>query len=337
MAHSVGLSVGAVGGTLHRARAAGLTTWAAVEAVTRRSVPGGPAVPAARRRRPAAAPPGLRAIHTERRQPGVTLELLHLEYLERHPDGYHYTQFCELYRHWLRRRGLTMRQVHRAARRASSTTRGSGRASTIRDGRADRRALRDGARRVELHLRRGDAHAAAPRLDREPHARLRLLRRRAAAVVRDQLKSGVTGAVSLRARRAAPLRRARHALRDHDPAGPPGEAARQSQGRGRRAGRRALDRRAAAPRDLFHAGGAQRADRRAPGRAERETDAPLRRREPGRRSSTASISRRCARCRPASSTPSGSRRGSISTTTSPSSTTRTPCRTRSSTKPSRCG
>jgi transposase len=38
-------------------------------------------------------------LHTERRKPGVTLELLHLEYLEQHPDGYSYTQFCEIYRH----------------------------------------------------------------------------------------------------------------------------------------------------------------------------------------------------------------------------------------------
>jgi hypothetical protein len=35
--------------------------------------------------------PDCAQIHTERRQPGVTLQLLHLEYLERHPDGYHYT------------------------------------------------------------------------------------------------------------------------------------------------------------------------------------------------------------------------------------------------------
>jgi len=45
---------------------------------------------------------------------GVTLELLHLEYLERHPDGYRYTRFCDLYRRWLERRRLSMRQVHRA-------------------------------------------------------------------------------------------------------------------------------------------------------------------------------------------------------------------------------
>jgi transposase len=36
--------------------------------------------------------------HLERKKPGVTLELLHLEYLEKRPDGYRYTQFCERYR-----------------------------------------------------------------------------------------------------------------------------------------------------------------------------------------------------------------------------------------------
>ena len=42
--------------------------------------------------------PDCAALHAERRKPGVTLELLHLEYLEQHPDGYRYTQFCEIYR-----------------------------------------------------------------------------------------------------------------------------------------------------------------------------------------------------------------------------------------------
>jgi transposase len=39
---------------------------------------------------------------------------LHLEYLEQHPGGYLYTQFCEYYRRWLKRRRLSMRQIHRA-------------------------------------------------------------------------------------------------------------------------------------------------------------------------------------------------------------------------------
>jgi transposase len=113
VARSVGLSAGAIGGTLHRARAAKLDTWEAIEALTDEALEAqlyrrgdGPT-----RRRPQ---PDYVALHTERRKPGVTLELLHLEYLEQHPDGYQYTHFCDLYRRWLRRRGLTMRQVHRA-------------------------------------------------------------------------------------------------------------------------------------------------------------------------------------------------------------------------------
>ena len=58
----------------------------------------GPPTP---RRSRAPAVPDCAYLHAERRKPGVTLELLHLEYLEQHPDGYRYTQFCELYRRWL--------------------------------------------------------------------------------------------------------------------------------------------------------------------------------------------------------------------------------------------
>jgi len=53
-------------------------------------------------------------IHTERKRPGVTLELLHLEYLEKNPGGYRYTQFCEFYRRWVKSHRLSVRQVHRA-------------------------------------------------------------------------------------------------------------------------------------------------------------------------------------------------------------------------------
>jgi transposase len=117
VAQSIGVSVGAVGGTLHRARAAGLTTWAAVAALT------DDALDAAVYRRAAGAArerpqPDFALLHTERRKPGVTLELLHLEYLERHPDGYRYTQFCDRYRRWLKRRGLTMRQIHRGGEKS---------------------------------------------------------------------------------------------------------------------------------------------------------------------------------------------------------------------------
>jgi transposase len=50
----------------------------------------------------------------ELKKPGVTLQLLHVEYRECHPDGYGYTQFCEHYRRWKRTQRVVMRQVHRA-------------------------------------------------------------------------------------------------------------------------------------------------------------------------------------------------------------------------------
>ena len=56
--------------------------------------------------------PDLPYLHTELRRPGVTLQLLHVEYLEQHPTGYRYTKFCELYRGWCSQQRLSMRQVH---------------------------------------------------------------------------------------------------------------------------------------------------------------------------------------------------------------------------------
>jgi transposase len=48
----------------------------------------------------------------------VTLELLHMEYLQGNPSGYSYTSFCNRYRDWLGRRGMTMRQHHQAGEKA---------------------------------------------------------------------------------------------------------------------------------------------------------------------------------------------------------------------------
>ena len=53
-------------------------------------------------------------IHKELRRVGVTRQLLHLEYLEEHPDGVQYTAFCDAYRKWHRTAGVVMRQTHRA-------------------------------------------------------------------------------------------------------------------------------------------------------------------------------------------------------------------------------
>jgi transposase len=39
-------------------------------------------------------------IHRELKRKHVTLAILWDEYIERHPDGYRYSRFCELYRGW---------------------------------------------------------------------------------------------------------------------------------------------------------------------------------------------------------------------------------------------
>lgn len=52
-------------------------------------------------------------IHTELRRKGVTLQLLWVEYREAHPDGYGYSQFCELYRRWAKRLQTSMRLAHK--------------------------------------------------------------------------------------------------------------------------------------------------------------------------------------------------------------------------------
>ena len=108
VAASVGLSVGAVSATLVRAAAAKLT-WAAVQGLTDEALDERLYAKLVGAGRPL---PDCAYIHAERKKPGVTLELLHVEYLEMHPSGYRYTQFCERYREWLSRRGLTMRQEH---------------------------------------------------------------------------------------------------------------------------------------------------------------------------------------------------------------------------------
>lgn len=113
IARSVGISAGSVGDTLVRAKHVGLTDWAVIaklseEALEQRLY--GPKEPAS-----AARPlPDAAMLDIELRRKGVTLQLLHVEYLEVHPDGYRYTQFCQHYKDWKKRQGPTMRQVHGA-------------------------------------------------------------------------------------------------------------------------------------------------------------------------------------------------------------------------------
>ena len=104
VARSLGVGLGTVSSVERRAQATRLD-WPQVQGLTEEALEarlyGAPTPPTHHRPVPDCA-----VLHAERRKPGVTLELLHLEYLEQHPDGYRYTQFCELYRRWLHRRGL---------------------------------------------------------------------------------------------------------------------------------------------------------------------------------------------------------------------------------------
>src|SRR5438552_10200004 len=51
-------------------------------------------------------------IHRELKRKHVTLSILWDEYVERNPDGYRYSRFCELYRSWEAKLSVTMRQTH---------------------------------------------------------------------------------------------------------------------------------------------------------------------------------------------------------------------------------
>jgi transposase len=113
---SVGKSVGVVQKIDTRAKRAGLN-WAAVEALDdvelEEKIYGRRVALGSDRPRPDPI-----YIHKELRRVGVTLELLHLEYLEQHPEGLHYTAFCDTYRRWQRTAGVVMRQTHKAGEKA---------------------------------------------------------------------------------------------------------------------------------------------------------------------------------------------------------------------------
>jgi len=106
------VGIATVSDVITRATAAHLD-WAAVDALSdeeleRRLYP--PAPDGIERPLPDPA-----ALDIELRKTGVTLRLLHLEYIESNPVGaYGYTQFCDHYRAWKQTQRVTMRQVHRA-------------------------------------------------------------------------------------------------------------------------------------------------------------------------------------------------------------------------------
>jgi transposase len=108
---ALGVGLGSVTGVLERAAQAQLS-WEVVESLSEAELE----VRLYRAStKPMHAPlPDPAALDLELKKPGVTLQLLHVEYRERCPDGYGYTQFCGRYRDWKQKQRVVMRQVHRA-------------------------------------------------------------------------------------------------------------------------------------------------------------------------------------------------------------------------------
>ncbi len=111
VAASLSVSVGAISLAEQRARRAGLD-WGTVEGLSDEALELAfyGAVASDRHR----SLPDPATLHKELKRKGVTLQLLHVEYRELHPDGYGYTQFCEHYRRWCQNLRLSMRQIHHA-------------------------------------------------------------------------------------------------------------------------------------------------------------------------------------------------------------------------------
>src|SRR5271170_5393402 len=103
IARRVGVASSTVRLTLKRLAAAGLS-WPLPSEMTDRVLEGQLFTAAGKkqghRRR---GEPDWAAVHRELKRKHVTLQILWDEYIERHPDGYRYSRFCELYRGWASR------------------------------------------------------------------------------------------------------------------------------------------------------------------------------------------------------------------------------------------
>jgi transposase len=116
IARSCSIPRSSVANYVFRARQAGLHTWPLVpdledEALEELLFP--PVV--TKIPIPKAAIPDFVWIHEQlRRHKHVTMQLLWDEYKEANPEGYQYSQYCELYRRWMRKVDVVLRQEHHA-------------------------------------------------------------------------------------------------------------------------------------------------------------------------------------------------------------------------------
>jgi transposase len=114
IARVIGVGVGSPTQVVVRAKRANLLCWADIEALSDEELDARmyPAPVLSGEARPE---PNPAAIHVELRRTGVTLRLLHEEYVASNPrSAYGYTKFVALYNAWADRLKVTMRQVHKA-------------------------------------------------------------------------------------------------------------------------------------------------------------------------------------------------------------------------------
>ena len=196
IARSLGVSLGVVGETAVRAKR-GELDWEKIGGLTDDALEarlyGERTTRGESEERPL---PNYAEIHADRLKPGVTLALLHYEYRQENPGGYGYTQFCEYYSRWLDNRGLTMRQDHLAGDKMFVDY--SGKKPSIVDPATGERV------EVELFVAvlgaSSHTYAEATHTQRVPdflasHGRaFEFFGGVTAAIVPDQLKSGVTSA-----------------------------------------------------------------------------------------------------------------------------------------------
>lgn len=114
ISYRVGAAPSTVRETLRRVEAAGLT-WPFGEEVTDTVLEAALYKASGKKtghRR--SAEPDWAEVHRELKRKHVTLQILWDEYIARHPDGYRYSRFCDLYRGWAANLPVTMRQNHAA-------------------------------------------------------------------------------------------------------------------------------------------------------------------------------------------------------------------------------
>ena len=194
IAKALAIGAGTPSDVAQRAQEAGLGSWEAVAAVSddelERKLYGERPTSSAKQR----PLPNPAQIHIELRRVGVTLRLLHEEYLQAHPDdGYGYTQYVAFYNAWADKQRVVMRQVHKAGEKCFVDY--SGKKPTIVDPHTGARV------EVELFVavmgasNHTYAEATATQQSADwiaSHVRLvEYLRGVPRAMVPDQLKSGV--------------------------------------------------------------------------------------------------------------------------------------------------